>query len=254
MKYLSIEEAIDTPGLRLVLTAGVPGPWGESAKALLGHKGLAFSPVYQEAGGTNDALQAWTGQSSAPVAILDDLPPVSHWLDLLHLVERIQPDPPLLPASAAESALAQGLSALIAGVDGIGWNRRLQMLDAMLQLEQPPEMATRLGRKFGWSGAATQRALPRLQSICTHLDTVLAQQKASGREYFVGDMVTAVDFYWASFAAMFKPLPEAVNPMPEYLRATYESGDPATKACFSRALEAHRDMMYERHIALPLDF
>ncbi len=46
MKYLSVEEAIDMPGLRLVLTAGVPGPWGESAKAILAYKGLAFTPVY----------------------------------------------------------------------------------------------------------------------------------------------------------------------------------------------------------------
>ncbi len=40
MKYLSVEEAIDMPGLRLVLTAGVPGPWGESAKAILAYKQL----------------------------------------------------------------------------------------------------------------------------------------------------------------------------------------------------------------------
>ena len=55
MKYLSVEEAIDMPGLRLVLTAGVPGPWGESAKAILAHKGLAFTPVLQQGGGENES-------------------------------------------------------------------------------------------------------------------------------------------------------------------------------------------------------
>ena len=31
--WLSVEEGKALGGLRLVLTAGVPGPWGESAKA-----------------------------------------------------------------------------------------------------------------------------------------------------------------------------------------------------------------------------
>lgn len=254
MKYLSIEEAIKTPGLRLVLTAGVPGPWGESAKAMLAFKGIPFSPVFQEAGGANEALQAWTGQNSAPVGVLDDLPPVSHWLDLLHLIERMQAEPPLLPDAPEERARAQGLSAMIAGVDGVGWNRRLQMLDAMLSLDEPPEMAARLGRKYGWSPTAAGQARSRLQSICSHLDEVLATQKAQGLDYFVGNAVSAVDFYWANFAAMFKPLPDAVNPMPAYLRATYESGDADTMKCLTPGLEAHRDMMYERHITLPLEF
>ena len=89
MKYLSVEEAIDLPGLRLVLTAGVPGPWGESAKAILAHKGLVFTPVLQQGGGENEALRTWTGQTSAPVAVYDNLPPAGDWLALLMLPERL---------------------------------------------------------------------------------------------------------------------------------------------------------------------
>ncbi len=66
--------------------------------------------------------------------------------------------------------------------------------------------------------------------------------------------VSAADFYWANFAGMVKPLGPADNPMPDYMRATYESTDAATLACLTPRLEAHRDRMYERHIALPLDF
>ena len=42
MRYLSVEEGRKAPGLRLVLTQGVPGPWGESAKAIFKIKGLAY--------------------------------------------------------------------------------------------------------------------------------------------------------------------------------------------------------------------
>jgi hypothetical protein len=45
MHYVEIEDAIAKPGLRLVLTPHVPGPYGEAAKAapiLLAHRDFVF--------------------------------------------------------------------------------------------------------------------------------------------------------------------------------------------------------------------
>jgi glutathione S-transferase len=254
MKYLSVEEAIDAPGLRLVLTAGVPGPWGESAKAILAYKRLHFTPVYQQGGGENEALRQWTGQNSAPVAVYENLPPVSHWLDLLMLAERLAPAQPLVPLDCAERVSVLGLSALVAGVDGFGWNRRLQMLTPMMTLDNPPDFAIRLGRKYAWSLQALADSTRRLQAISAELDARLARQLAQGSDYLVGTAVSAADFYWANFAGMVKPLQHEDNPMPDYMRTTYETSDAATLACLTPRLEAHRDRMYERHIALPLDY
>ena len=254
MEYIPVAEAIDRPGLRLVLTAGVPGPWGESAKSMLAYKGLEFTPVRQEGGGENPELLAWTGQNSAPVAVYEDLPPASHWLDLLMLAERLAPEPPLLPESPGERAEVIGLSALIAGVDGFAWNRRLQMLAPMMTLAEVPEMAVRMGHKYGWSEQALAAATGRIRAIAAELDRRLASQRDRGRDYLVGESITAVDFYWANFAGMIVPLGPEDNPMPDFLRATYEAVDEETRACLTPRLEAHRDMMYERHIALPLDF
>lgn len=254
MKYIPVEEAIDAPGLRLVLTAGLPGPWGEAAKSIMAYKQLAYTAVRQDGGGENAALRDWTGQTSAPVAVYDDLPPACHWLDLLMLAERLAPDKPLVPQDCAERIQVLGLSALIAGVDGFGWHRRLQMLAPMLTLPNPPEMIVRLGAKYGWSTQAHSGATARLQAISAELDRILVRQQAAGSDYFVGSAPTAADFYWANFAAMLKPLPHKVNPMPDYMRANYESGDAQTLACLTPALEAHRDRMYQRHISLPLDF
>lgn len=254
MQYLSVEEAIDAPGLRLVLTAGVPGPWGESAKAILAYKGLEFTPVHQQGGGANEALREWTGQTSAPVMVYDNLPPACHWLDLLLLAERLAPELPLVPLCCADRVDVLGLSALIAGVDGFGWHRRLQMLTPMMTLEAPPDFAVRLGHKYGWSTQALAASTARLQAISAELDARLARQHAQGRDYLVGNTVSAADFYWANFAGMLKPLGPQDNPMPDYMRASYESGDAATLACLTPRLEAHRDRMYQRHITLPLDF
>ncbi len=254
MEYVSVAEAVAAPGLRLVLTAGVPGPWGESAKAILSYKGLDYLPVFQEGGGENAELLAWTGQNSAPVAVYEDLPPVCHWFDLLMLSERLAPDKPLVPRDSAERTQVLGLSALLAGIDGFAWNRRLQMLAPMMELDNPPEMIARMAHKYGWSTQALAAATGRIRDIAAHLDGLLAAQQAQGRDYLVGEHVTAVDFYWANFIGMIIPLGPADNPMPDFMRATYEGADQETRECVTPRLEAHRDMMYERHIALPLDF
>lgn len=254
MEYISVEEAVTAPGLRLVLSAGVPGPWGESAKAILSYKGLAFTPVLQEGGAENAALQAWTGQNSAPVAVYEQEQPVCHWLDLLMLAERLAPAKPLLPTDPAQRARVIGLSALIAGVDGFAWNRRLQMLAPMMGMDPVSEMAARLAGKYGYSAVALAQSTANMQSICALLDEQLAAQAEAGSAFFVGEQVSAVDFYWANFAGMVVPLGPDDNPMPDWMRATYEGADEATRACLSERLLAHRDMMYRRFITLPLDF
>lgn len=254
MKYLSVEEARDLGGLRLVLTAGVPGPWGESAKYMLGYKVLDYVPVYQEGGGENAALLEWTGQTSAPVLVYGDLPPVSHWLDLVMLLDRVAPEKPLMPANARGRARATGLSALIAGVDGLGWNRRFHMIAPLMAMDEPPAAIVRLANKFGWSEAALTAANGKLVDICGELDRALANSQEQGGDYFLGTAPCAVDFHWAAFSGMLKPLPEAVNPMPGWMRSAWSGADEAVCASLTARLESHRDMMFARHIALPLDF
>lgn len=254
MEYASIAEARDASGLRLVLTAGVPGPWGESAKAIFDHKGLEYLPVAQIGGDLNQELLDWTGQNSAPVAVYDKLPPVCHWLDLLMLAERLAPEKPLLPADENDRALVLGLSAELAGVDGFAWNRRLQMLAPGMQMPKPPEPILRMGQKYGFSEAALAAVPARLKAITELLDDRMQAQQSRGSDYLVGQQLTAVDIYWANFAGMIKPLPPGQNPMPDYMRNVYEMSDDATRACLTPALEAHRDRMYERHIRLPLTF
>ena len=254
MDYLSVEEGRAAPGLKLVLTAGVPGPWGEAAKAILQHKGIAFTPVFQEGGGENSALIEWTGQSSAPVIVTEGPPPACHWLDLLMLAERLAPGKPLVPDDMLQRSQVIGLSALIAGVDGFGWNRRLHMLAPMMALPEPPDMAVRLATKFGWSEQALADSAQRLARISVALDSVLEKQNTRGSNYFVGDQVSAADFYWPNFAGMVKPLGAKDNPMPDWMRSTYQAQDEETLAYVTPRLEAHRDMMYACHIALPLDF
>ena len=126
-EYVGVAEARDMSGLRLVLTAGVPGPWGEAAKGIFHVKRIPFVRVRQEAGAEDPALREWTGQTSAPVAAWNDERLRTTSLEILLLAERLRPKPALLPRDPEERALAIGLCHELVGEEGLGWNRRLML-------------------------------------------------------------------------------------------------------------------------------
>jgi glutathione S-transferase len=121
-------------------------------------------------------------------------------------------------------------------------------------LAEVPEQVQRMAQKYGYSEQQAERASAKLLAQLAHLDSVMARQEQSGREYLVGESVTAADFYLAHFAGLIIPLGPKDNPMPDWLRVQYESADDATKTAFTPRLTALRDRMFERHIKLPLEF
>jgi glutathione S-transferase len=254
MQYKTVAEARDLPGLRLVLTEGMPGPWAEAAKAILSYKDIDFIAVAQKAGEANQELQDWTGQTTAPVAIYNDEPVRYSWLDILLLAERLNPDRVLLPSDLEQRALVIGLSREIAGEGGLGWNKRLYLLAPMMQLDDPPQMSLRMGAKYGWSEQEYANSGARIRGCLEYFCIRLRQQATNGSAYLVGEDVTAVDFYLANFMGIFRPLPSAMNPMPDFLRRVYAKSEPDLEASLESSLFEHRDMMYHRHIITPLQF
>ncbi len=258
-EYVDPEKARDLPGLKLVLTAGVPGPWGEAAKAIFHVKNLAYTRVRQDGGMPNEALEAWTGRTNAPQAVYGDEPARTGWAEILLLAERLAPSPALIPADAEERALVFGLAFELCGEDGFGWCRRLQMLHPMMSLpdaETHPGLETvrRLANRYGYSPERAAHANERVCQVLGLFSRRLAAQREAGSNYLVGDRLSAVDLYWATFAAMLRPLPPEQCPMPDVLRQSYGSLTPEIQSCLDEALLSHRDRIYERHLELPLDF
>jgi len=260
-EYIGVEEARGLPGLRLVLTRGVPGPWGEAAKGMFRLKGIPFVRVAQDGGQPNAELEAWTGQANAPQAVWQDEPSRSGWAEIVLLAERLAPEPPLLPADAAERAELFGLGFLIAGEQGFGWQRRLMMLHPMLSLphdrlaaDHPMrQVMERLGGRYGYSPEAAEAAPERAAAILRVLSQRLEAQHAAGSPYFFGQQPTACDVLWAAFAALLRPLPEEHCAFAPMLRAQYTAEDPRILEAASPLLLAHRDLVYEKHLGLPLD-
>ncbi len=257
MEYIDVGQALELSGLRLVLTAGVPGPWGEAAKAIFHVKGLDYTPVRQTAGEPNPALQEWTGQSSAPVAIWNDDPPYTTSRAILWLAERLAPEPALIPADPHLRVTCFGVCDEIQGENGLGWCRRLGMFDPMMKALGDAAHESPLGFmawKYGYSPEAAVRAEARIIDVLGALAVRLERQRAAGQRYLVGDSLSAADLYWATFAAMFSPLPPEQCPMPDGLRGMYTIPDGAILDALAPELLEHRDFIYAEHLVLPMSF
>ena len=251
-QYVSVEDAIERGGLRVVVVGGVPSPWGEAAKGILHIKGIEWLAV--RLAYDSEALKAWAGQRSGPVAIYGNERPRAGWAEILLLAERLAPTPALLPADPAERALAFGLAHEICGEAGLGWSRRLQLVHAGLQNAGgfPERVANYIGKKYGYSPEAGAASGRRVAELLGMLATRLKAQQAAGKGYYVGRSVTAVDIYSATFAAMFHPLPQEQCRMDAGTRSAFATLDAQTEAALDPVLFAHRDMMYARHLELPL--
>ena len=258
MEYLSVEEAIPRPGLRLVLTRGVPGPWGELAKGIFHVKRLAYAAVAQEAGSDDGALVRWTGAANAPTAVYEDEPARTDREGILFLAERLAPEPPLLPTDARERAHCLGVADAIAGELGFGWCRRLMMVEQMMRAPRLPEPLVKLrdtlAWRYGWSEEAGRRAPERCAEVLALLADRLRAQAGHGSRYLVGDTLSMADLTWATFAVLVRPLPPDVCAMSGATRALYEATHPAIEAALDPSLLAHRDLIYAHHLPLPLTF
>jgi glutathione S-transferase len=248
--YVSIEEARAMRGLRLVLTAYPGPPWTEAAKAVFHVKRIPYVPVAQQPMVTNDALQAWTGHNNAPIAVYDDERPRTGWAEILALAERLTPSPRLIPTDLEDRVRFFGLANEICGEDGLGWNRRLLMIKRLYERDAKP-VADYLGQRYQYDEAAGRRAPDRIREIVHALRDQLRAQQASGRRFLIGDSLSALDLYWAAFAALIDPLPDDMCPMPDYLRVMY-TYDGGLRDEIGELL-AHRDRIYRDHLELPVD-
>jgi glutathione S-transferase len=255
-EYIDIEQAMTMSGLRVVLPPGIPGPWGEAVKGILYVKKIPFTRVRHDRANYAPLIR-WTAQSSAPVTVYNDERPRSVWSDQLFLAERLQPRPSLVPAKIDDRVLMFGLCNELCGENGFGWSRRLMLVDAGVNDARAPEEARKgmlaFGSKYGYSAVAAAAAPAKLAEVLRELADRLESQRSRGSPFLIGDRLSALDIYWAAFAALIEPLPENLCPMPSEFRRRYVCEDPIVRAATSPQLLAHRDFIYHEYLELPVD-
>src|SRR5262249_3162199 len=113
---------------------------------------------------------------------------------------------------------------------------------------------TRMTRSYGVTPETIARAPKRMVAIMKGLATQLHKQKAAGSDYLLGKQLSACDLHWAAFSLFVSPLPPEQCAMPDFMRENYTHLTPELAAGLDPILLKHRDLVYERHVALPLDF
>jgi hypothetical protein len=250
-QYVSVEEAIPRPGLRMVVVGKVPSPWGEAAKNLFHLKGIDFAAV--RLAYDNEALKAWAGQLSGPVAIFDHEPPRAGWQEILLLAERLSAKPALLPEASRARSKALALCEKLCGKYGLGWHRRLQLVHGGLTGAGGfgDRVAGYLGGKYGYDPARAETDAAAVRGLLGEFAELLHIQRDDGLDYYLEEM-SAVDVYSAAFMALFHPLPQEQCEMIPAIRSAFGWLDEHTAKALDPILLEHRDMMYSRHLQLPL--
>ncbi len=254
LNYRSFEEIAGHRGLRIVLVKGMPSPWAQAAKTIFEIKRLDYVAAPWIPGEENPEIAAWGGEASAPIVAWAEEKPISRWIDILYLAERLAPTPALIPADATQRALMIGLSHEICGELGIGWNRRLQFLAPAYASGSPPAGVARMGSKYGFNEGDAKAASARIAGSLKALATQLKSQYARGAHCFVGDSLSALDVYWTAFANLLDPLPKEQCPMPEAYRPGFTVSDPAIKSALDPLLLEHRLRIFREHFRDPMEF
>lgn len=251
MDYVSIEAAQAGTALALVVNAGVPGPWSESAKALFRHHQVPFLAVPQIPAAANDALVAWTGHRNAPIAVYPGEAPMTRALELLQLAERLGSGPSLLPEARSARIQVTGWVQEIAGEAGFGWCARHLIFDTWARQMNPETRAANpMFSAYGYDESRQESMLESAQMFLRDLADALTGRSTG---YLVGDQLSAADLYWAYFSNLLAPLPNEVNPMQAASRAAYEIPGQML-AGYDPILLEHRDFIFFTHLQQPLDF
>lgn len=116
----------------------------------------------------------------------------------------------------------------------------------------PEGVAKYLAKKYGYRPEAGAAADARVAQLLQMLAARLKAQRAAGSPYYLGNTITAADIYSATCLAMFRPLAPEQCEMDPVTRAAFEMRDAATDAALDPVLLEHRDMMYAKHLELPL--
>ena len=249
--YIPIDRARDMPGLRIAFTRGVPGPWGVAARSFFDFKGIDYVAVAQDPGAPNEELKDWTGQTSAPVAMLDNERPRAIWSELLVLAEQMQPEPRLIPADEDERMTMFGLCHEMCSDDGLGWNARHLALSA--QRAAKITSFESLHTKYS-SLCSDEQARDRVTAIIDALARRLERQAQAGSRYFVGTMPTAADFYWMGFSNLFASMSPELCTMPDFYRGMGAVTIGHRVGGVPQILLDHRDHMARTYCSTPIVF
>ena len=208
--FISLEEAAEmNTGTRITFVPGVQALYAEALKNICFVKQISITRVLHPLMGTDKEtgkdrqanLYNLTKQTSLPTMLHEEERPRNVWIEQLALAEQIgaPESPSIIPESFELRAEMYGLCAIILAEDGLVWNMRI--------LNDGP-----LGRKYGYSEAASTSAPSKIINALKVIDAKLKSQEELNSRCLIGDELSAVDIYWATMSMCMIPASEDIMP------------------------------------------
>jgi glutathione S-transferase len=250
LEYVDIATGRERRGTRIITASAVASPWSEAAKGLFA---VAQLPgVVVPRGTIAPDVTAWLGGiDNVPVVLHDDEPARTNWAAIVGLVARLAPGA-VVPVDVVERARMMGYLDLVAGEGGLGWTSRLAMIHASFASQGergfPLPVAKFLAKRYGFSRELSASDL--IERVRAQLGALRAELRGP---YFGGDRVSALDVYAATFLTPLTVIDDTVCPqMMEPLRRAFGAARELLAEHVPPELFAHRTMMFERHLPLPI--
>ena len=250
LEYVDVATARERRGTRIVTAGAVASPWSEAAKGMFE---IAQLPAVVVARGPmTPEMTAWLGGiDNVPVVLHDDEPPRTSWAPIVGLVARLAPGS-LVPGDLRERARMMGSIDLVAGEGGLGWTARLAMIHASFASQGERGFALPaakyLAKRYGFTRElSVSELVERVRAVLGALSSELRGP------YFGGARVSALDIYVATFLTPLVVIDDSVCPqMLEPLRRACAAARDLLAGDVPQELWAHRAMMFERHLHLPI--
>ncbi len=251
MNIVDLDVALAARGLRVIYAEGIPSPWSQAAMGIFDMKGLEYLLVPFRK--FRAEVEARTGSHNAPVVLCDDEPPRTGWADILALAQRLGGRLSLVPEDDDQAVRMYGLCHALMSEGGLGWCVRLLLTHASMTTDGregwPAPVAAYLAPKYGY---APERAADARARAIAVLGLLARTLDGHGGTYLLGHRPTALDVCAAVTLGTIAPLPPDQCDMLAPVRHAFETLDPAVRAAVPVPLLRHRDMMYARHLRLPV--
>jgi glutathione S-transferase len=233
LRFVDLETAKASTGLRLVLLTNAPSPWSDSVLALVAAKQLDAVAVRLTAGDVETTR--WSGVPNAPAALFADELPRSGWAEILSLLERLAPG----HVPVGHRIELFGLGHELLGERGLAWARRAMLVARGQATDGREGLSPRAGQflspRYGHVPDEVEWARDRCISILKELDARLASKP------FYFEQLSALDVYSAACINALLPLPDSIRALPARARAAFGWLDEAVAAAITPRLLDHRD-------------
>jgi hypothetical protein len=213
IRFVDLETAKSSQGLRMVLLTSAPSPWSDSVIALAAAKKLDAVAVRMIPGVPE--IVKWSRVANAPAVLYNDEIPRSGWAEILTLLERLSPG----HVPLENRAELFGLSHELVGERGLAWARRGMLIAQGIATEGREGLSPRAGQflmaRYGHTLDEAAWCRARVTEVLYK-----RRDRLGSRANFY-DQLSALDIYCVAAINALYPLPDSVRPLPANARAAF---------------------------------